>query len=193
MYAPGAARVVHRNDLFLRRLTIENSPIMWTDLTKIDVTFTSPLTWVTQSNNVRAKISRMTSILQRFGCTLDGLTRQRIFQAFIVPHVLFCLQAWGNLPLTQRHLMDDSPLRCAQLIHRNGHINFTQDTFKTSDILPFHFLVLQRNAIAVQSVTMKSICICTQHYFRIFAYTPLGRQKVESFSLIKHVELVILL
>ena len=50
----------------------------------LGILFTSSFDWLKQANLVRAKISRMSGVLQRFGCTLGTLTRQsfqRIYKA----------------------------------------------------------------------------------------------------------------
>ena len=92
---------------------------MTTEIKILGVTITSTLNWSVHADQVRTKISRMSGVLQRFGCTLDSHTRLRIFNAFILPHVLYCLPVWGNLPTSHCDLFNRSLLRCAKMIQRN--------------------------------------------------------------------------
>ena len=88
----------------------------------------------------------------RFGCALNSLTKKRIFQAYILPHVLFCLPVWGNLNISQRHLLDNCLLHFARLIMRNPKAFFNTGTYNFTGILPFQSYVLFRNAIAVFNI-----------------------------------------
>jgi hypothetical protein len=139
-----------------RSLMINGSQISWVDETKIlGVTFNSSLCWMSHSNNIRAKISRMSGVLQRFGGALDSLTRKRLFQAFILPHFLFCLPVWGNLELSSCRALDNCLLRCARLIQRKHNVAFNNETFNATGILPFQSFVLLRNATAVFNILRK--------------------------------------
>ena len=157
MLVPKSARSVpiDRSLLFLY---IDGNPISWSEELKIlGVTFNSALNWSAHSYNVRTKISRMVGMLQRFGCTLDGLTRKRIFQAFILPHVIFCLPIWGTVELTQQRQIDICLLRSAKLIQRDHKLTFSLETYNSTGILPFRSFVLLRNAIAVFNFLHKDV------------------------------------
>ena len=141
LYVPAATHAKLRDDLHLSQLAINASPMSWVHEMKIlGANFTTTLSWSNHANNVRSKISRVSGILQRFGCALDGLTGQRIFQEFIQPRdiVLFYLPVWGNLVPAQCHLLDSCLLRCADQIQCNCKVVFSQDTFNTTGILPVH-------------------------------------------------------
>ena len=88
-------------------LYINGSAVQVTTGRKIlGVTITSTLNSSVHADQVRTKISRMSGVLQRFGCTLDSHTRLRIFNAFILPNVLYCLPVWGNLPTSHCDLFN---------------------------------------------------------------------------------------
>ena len=67
---------------------------------------------------------------------------KHIFQAYILPHVLFRLPVWGTLNISQCHLLDNCLLRCAKLIMRNPKASFNKDTYNFTGILPFQSYVL---------------------------------------------------
>ena len=74
--------------LFINGLRIS----MVTEMKILGILFTSSFDWLKQETLVRAKISRMSSVLQRFGCTLDTLTRQsiqRIYSAAKISRMSF--------------------------------------------------------------------------------------------------------
>ena len=103
------------------------------ELKLLRVTFTSTLNWTVHTDIIRTKISRISGVLQRFGCTLN----MHVFNAFITPHILCCLPVWGNLPVSHYHLFDRTMLRCAKMIQRNVHAELDNNTFKATGILPF--------------------------------------------------------
>ena len=72
----------------------------------LGVEFSNDLSWVPHANKVRLKISRMTSVLHRCSRTTNFDVRRRVFNAFIKPHIFYCLPVWGNLPKTHADLMD---------------------------------------------------------------------------------------
>ena len=46
---------------------------------------------------VQVKIKQANQyVLNRFGCSLNMHTRQKILQAFIVPKLVYCLPVWGH-------------------------------------------------------------------------------------------------
>ena len=152
MFISSAART-NIADMILSSLLINGDSISWTEQVKIlCVTFNSMLSWSTHSKNVRMKISHMSGALQRFGFALDRLTRKRIFQAHILPHVLFCLPVWGNLNISQRYLLDNSLLCYTRLIMRNSKASFNTGTYNFTGILPFQSYILLCNAITVFNI-----------------------------------------
>ena len=119
----------------LRISTVEEMKIL-------GILFTSSFDWLKQATLVRTKIFRMSGVLQRFGCTLDTLTRQRVFKAFIMPHVLLCLPVWGNLSDANCRLFDNSLLRCVKLILHNPKAALNKDAFESIDVLLFSNIFL---------------------------------------------------
>ena len=174
MYVPAATSATPCDDLHLSQLTIDASPVSWMNEMKIlGITFTTTLSWSNHANNVRSKISRMFGILQRFGCALNGLTRQHIFQALILPHILFCLLVWGHFALTRCHLLHSCPLRCAKQIQRKCKVVLSQDTFNAAGILSFHLYVSLRYAIVVRKIIASNdinlYCYCCFILYCYFA------------------------
>ena len=131
---------------------------MTTEIKILGVTIISTLNWSVHADQVRKKISRMSGVLQWFGCTQDSHSRLRIFNAFILPHVLYCLPVWGNLPTSHCDLFNRSLLRCAKMIQRNVRTELNRDTYNVTGILPFEQFVFLRNVLAVFSILRSNNC-----------------------------------
>ena len=97
-----------------------------------------------------------------FGCMLDSLTCQRVFNAFIMSHILYSLPVWGNLPVSHCHLFDRKLLRCAKMIQQNVHAELDNNTFIATGILPFRQFIFIRNVCVVFKILSNNEC---QRYF----------------------------
>ena len=118
--------------------SIGHCPIVHVDELKIlGVIFTSSIDWTTHSNAVWTKVNRMAGVLRRFGSSLNCTARLRIFHAFILPHVKYCLPIWGNMLQSHCTVFDSTIRRCAQLIQRNPRATLNSQTFINTGILPF--------------------------------------------------------
>ena len=132
------------------------------ELKLLGITFTFTLDWTVHADIIRTKILHMSGVLQRFGCTLDLLTRQRVFNAYIMPHILYYLPVWGNLTVSHCHLFNRTLLGCAKMIQRNVHAELDNNTFKATGILPFRQFVFIRNVSVVIKILSNNEC---QRYF----------------------------
>ena len=116
------------------------------------ITFTSSLDWTIHANSVRSEFSTLTGVLQRFCCSLDSLTRQKIFRAFIMPKILYCLPVWGNMPLTHCTAFDNSLLRCVKLITQRTYAKLDRIAYDDTVLMPFRSPVLVRNSKALLNI-----------------------------------------
>ena len=91
----------------------------------------------------------MTGILQRLGGDLDMKSRQSIVTSFIVPHVSYCLNVWGNCAQTDMSSINRSLIRCAKLICRSHDVSLNLNTYSITGIMPFHSMVARANALCM--------------------------------------------
>ncbi len=66
------------------------------DIKVLGVSFARDLKWQLHQSSVRRKLSNMTSVVARFGRSLNIKARKNIVQAFVLPHLTYCLPVWGN-------------------------------------------------------------------------------------------------
>ena len=183
-YAIFLSSAARRNiaDLILPSQLINGDSISWTEQVKIlFVSFISLLSWLTHSKNDSMKTSHMSGTLQRFGSALDSLTRKRIFQASILPHVLFCLPVWGNLNISQRYVLDYY-LLCTRLIMRNPKASFNTGTYNFTGINLFNLIFYDLTLLlfSIFYIGMKLTFIYMPIYFLIFRCIKQGKLKVEN-------------
>ena len=132
-------------------LSIGRCPIVRVDELKIlGVIFTSSFDWTIRSNAVRTKVNRMAGVLRRFSSSLNCTTRLRIFHAFILLHVKYCL--------LQSHCkaFDNTIRRCAQLIQRNPRATLNSQTFINTGMLSFKQLVCFSNAVSAFNIISRN-------------------------------------
>ena len=153
-YAKAKALEITPLPLFINGLRIPTVA----EMKILSILFQSSLNWLKQATLVRTKISHMSGVLQRFGCTLDMLTRQRIFNAFTMLQVLFCLLVWDNLSNANCRLFDNSLLKCVKLILHNTKAVLNKDTFESVDVQPFKQHVFIRNVFNDFNVLKENEC-----------------------------------
>ena len=118
----------------------------------LGITFTSSLNWTIRANSVRSELSSLTVVIQRFVCSLDGLTRQKIVRALIMPKIFYCLPVWGNMPLTNCAAFDNTLLRCVKIIIRRTNAKLDRIAYGDTGIMPFRSLELVRNTKALLNI-----------------------------------------
>ena len=60
------------------------------ELKIIGVTITSDLNWSVHAKHVRPSVTKMISVVNRFGCSLNSDVCCRILNAFIIPKLNYC-------------------------------------------------------------------------------------------------------
>ena len=93
------------------------------------VTIDSNLDWSAQCAKVRGKINGRLSVLRRFSTSLNTCRRRQVFNAFVKPHLTYCLPVWGNISVTEQHLFDKTLIHCSRFILNNPNINFNSQVF----------------------------------------------------------------
>ena len=118
------------------------------------------LSWNSQSHKVRAKISLCMAAVCHFGRSLNFNTRFVAFNAFIRPHLDYCLPVWGNSSLSITKYMDKVLLRCARVIHSQRDIKLSSLTMKSCGLCDFATLVFMSNVIAMFHQLRSSASSC---------------------------------
>ena len=118
-------------------------------LTVLGVIISDDLSWDSQSRKVRAKISSRMTAICRFGRSLNFNTRFIAFNAFIRPHLDYCLPVWGNFSLSITKDMDKVLVRCARVIHGQRDIKLSSLTEKSCGLCDFAMLVFISSVIAM--------------------------------------------
>ena len=121
-------------------------------ITVLGVTIDSNLDWSAKCAKVRGKINGWLSVLRRFSTSQNTCRRQQVFNAFVKPHLTYCLPVWGNTSVTDQHLFDKTLNRCSRFILNNSNINFNSQVFLSTDLCFFKYHVLISKVIAVFNV-----------------------------------------
>jgi hypothetical protein len=131
-------------------LRLGTTPIVQTNATKIlGVTLTDDLSWDTHAKSIRSSVNSMVGILRRFSSSLNTDTRLKIFNAFILPRITYCLPVWGNGSATATAGLDRTLLRSARIILNSSTAVLDSSVFSSTAIMPFSHLVFSKNVICI--------------------------------------------
>jgi hypothetical protein len=146
-------------------LTIGNTvlPVV-SSLRILGVTFTDSLTWSTQHAEVRRKIASMAGTLHRFGNTLNIDCRKKIANAFILPHLRYCLPIWGNTSSGFYTKMDTVLLRTARIILHDRKAEFNEKTFAITNINSFTYFLNIKNVCHIFNILSDETTETTEYY-----------------------------
>ena len=94
----------------------------------------------------------MLGVLNRFGRSLNTDAPRRVFNAFVMPKVVFCLHAWCHVNKGTKKAMDHVLLRFARIILYDNSVEFNESTYKSTSILPFKLLAEFKCLLATHSL-----------------------------------------
>ena len=118
-------------------------------LALLGVTITSNLSWSSHSRLVRAIISSRLGAIRRFGRCLNAKTLHLTYNAFVRPHLSYCLPVRGNTnPVAAREL-NNVLIRCLQTITRPRTSTLSRDVFDSYNICYFITQVLINNVLTL--------------------------------------------
>jgi ribonuclease P/MRP protein subunit RPP40 len=117
-------------------------------LTILGVTISEDLSWSCHSRRVMAKISSRMAAIRRFGRCLNMKTRLLAFNAFVRPHLDYCLPVWGNTNATIGGDFDKVLLRCLQCVSGSR----ASDRYCFSATAPSHWNSLPNTITATDSL-----------------------------------------
>ena len=62
--------------------------------------------------------------IRRFSCSMNALKRMSAYNAFVRPHLIYCLPVWGNANATVTNEMNRTLSRCLRIIFGSCETTF---------------------------------------------------------------------
>ena len=100
----------------------------------------------------------MIGVLNRLGTSLNFTSRQRIFEAFILPTITYCLPVWSNSGKSAEKAMDVVLLSTARVLQNNKNVHLNTSTHTVIGLLPFCTLSAIRCLSVTHSLLSYSDC-----------------------------------
>jgi hypothetical protein len=126
-------------------VTIGGQPVKTVDSLRIlGVHFSNDLSWHVHANNVRLKMNRMIGVIKRCGHSINYDTKRKIYNAFIAPHLDYCLPVWGHLPKVASDRMSHCLSRMLRVITNMPFVSFTASTYNETGLRDFPHAVAVR-------------------------------------------------
>ena len=111
----------------------------------LGVTLTDNLSWDTRAKHVQSVVNSMIGVLRRFSSSLNTDARLKIFNAFILPPITYCLPVWGNGSATATSKLDRCLLQSVRIILNNSAAELNESIFSSTAIFQFYYLVFLKN------------------------------------------------
>ena len=111
----------------------------------LGVTLTENVSWDTQAEHVQSVVKGIIGVLQRFSSSLDTVARLKVFNAFILPHITYCLPVWGNGLATATSKLGRFLIQSERIILNSSAAELNESVFSSTAILPFYYLVFLKN------------------------------------------------
>ena len=121
------------------------------DIKVLGVSFTRDFKWQLHQSSVRRKLSNMTSVVARFGRSLNIKARKNIVQAFVLPHLTYCLPVWGSTSSGCMSSMDRVLERITRVILHNKNATLNSTSALTSGVCTFKRTLFYRNVCCIFS------------------------------------------
>ena len=118
-------------------------------LALLGVTITSDLSWLSHLRLVQAKISSRLEVIRRFGRCLNAKTRLLVSNAYVQPHLSYCLPVWGNTNAVAVRELDNVLIRCLRTITGLCTSTFSCDVFDSYNICDFSTQVFINNVLTL--------------------------------------------
>ncbi len=118
-------------------------------ITLLGVIIADDLSWSLQANKVRAKVNGRLGVLRRFGRVLNTKTRLQLYNAFVKPHLMYCLPVWGNCRVSNQHDFDRALRRCACFVLNDSSVTLSKTVYEFTYIGTFACHVLFANAVTM--------------------------------------------
>ena len=129
-------------------LTLNNKSIGYVKCTKfLGVIIDEQLNWLNHISYVKNKISKGFGIILRARKFFTKKTLSSLYNAFILPYLLYCVEIWSNA--ADCHILPIITLQkiIIRYITFSPHLAHTKNLFLDTNILPFQKLVIHRIGI----------------------------------------------
>ena len=123
------------------------------DIKVLGVSFTRDLNWQLNQSSVRRKLSNMTSVtvVARIGRSLNIKARKNIVQAFVLPHLTYCLPVRESTSSGCTSSMDRVLERITHVIVHNKNATLNSTSARTSGVCTFKRTLFYRNVCSMFS------------------------------------------
>ena len=141
-----AASALKSTTCLASKLYLSNHQISTvSDIKVLGVSFTRDLKWQLLQSSVHKKLSNMTSVVVRFGRSLNIRARKNIVQAFVLSHLTYCLPVWGSTSSGCTFSMDRILERITRVILHNKNATLNSTSALTSGVCTFKRTLFYRN------------------------------------------------
>ena len=131
-------------------LTLNNKFIGYVKFTKfLGVIIDEQLNWLNHISYVKNKISKGFGIILRARKYFTKKTLSNLYNAFILPYLIYCVEIWGNA--ADSHILPIIILqkKIIRFITFSPYLAHTKNLFLDTNILPFKKLVIHRIGIQI--------------------------------------------
>ena len=134
------------------KLYISNHQISTiSDIKVLGISFTRDLKWQLHQSSVRRKLCNMTSVVAHFGRLLNIMARKSIVQAFVLPHLTYCLPVWGSNSSGCTSSMYRVLEHITRVILHNKKTTLDSTSALTSSVCTFNIKLFYRNVCGMFS------------------------------------------
>ena len=137
------------------------------------------LTWAFHVNKVCRTISALLSVLRKHKQFLPKQTRIQFYNAYILPHITYCLSIWGNCSKNQLDRIYRLQKNAARLILDKSKTMTIADMFKYLNWQPIHDLVECHKMITVFKCLND---LLPNHLKLLFTEKPIPDRQLRSHS-----------
>ena len=126
---------------FNQPLLLNNTPIQQESSTKfLGVIIDSRLKFTPHIQYIRNKTSKNIGILYKLRKILPKHTLIQLYNAFILPYLLYCIEIWGSASVSQINSLLKLQKQCCRIITNSPLSTPSQPLFDTLRIFPIHIL-----------------------------------------------------
>ena len=86
-------------------------------------------------DSVCSKLARSIGVLKKLSEFLPNFILRKLYMSIIYPHIIYCVEVWGNSSKTKLGRLRYLQNKCLQFIGKEA--SFVPSLFKTYNILPF--------------------------------------------------------
>ena len=105
--------------------------------------------WTSQACKLKFKITSQMAAIRRFGRCLNSKTRLLAYNAFVCPHLIYCLPVWDNTYASVARDFDKVLTCCLQSISGSVTSTLSRDSFTDYNISDFTAQVFISSVLTV--------------------------------------------